>query len=623
MVNTKRHTSLYVRLGLSIVTMVVAIMSLHSAYSYHHKRGGMVAQIQTTADRALLSLESNIGGLIASYAVNEYERLVITEMERQDNYAILVADYNMGKVMGGAAYRSGMIRQSDGRLVEFDPDDAQQSQLLEACCYQDHRQIIAPSGEVVGKVTVYLSEEEITRELNKTIFSTFTNALIISLLHIIFLFAAIRSFVLKPVIAITETISDRDEQGMPRRSISDDGPQEVRALGHTINDMVEMIRQANLAKERFLAAMSHELRTPLTSIIGNSQLLRERTEESELKDLAHSVEVAGRSQLSLVDDILDITKIEADRFSLIDAPYDLAALLDDLRKMALLRARNAGLELVIEQLNQEEYRLVGDRGRIIQILGRLIDNAIKFSRPSTQQPQDVGDDGRGEIRLTSRHLGNYLVFSVEDRGIGIVPERLEQIFERFCQADSDHSRRYGGSGNGLYLSNLLAELMGGHLDASSRPGYGSIFQLVLPYRPSTESTASKEDRKQPTEQKLSGRVLVAEDTPALQLLERRILEGVGLMVSTVENGEQAIESVLETTFDLVIMDMQMPVMDGIEATRELRRRGVTVPIVALTANVLSKHREAFSKAGCNVFLEKPIDRRALREVLCRYLKSGE
>ncbi len=388
---------------------------------------------------------------------------------------------------------------------------------------------------------------------------------------------------------------------------------DMERLKEGINGSAEQMEYYNRAKDDFLASMSHELRTPLTTIIGNSEFLAERLQDGEDREILHSIELAGRNQLALVNDILDMSKIESGKFTIDEMPYDLSQLMRDLQHMLSVRARDAGLEFLVTQHHQDPHLLVGDVARIGQILINLVGNAIKFTE-------------EGRVELSSDVVGNYLVFKVEDSGIGMSPEKIDGLFRRFEQTDHSISRRFGGSGLGLYISENLAELMGGSIDCSSAEGRGSIFTLMLPYSPSDieisqgGSNEEKSAHLSLLEQPLQGRVLVAEDTLELQLLERRILESMGLEVTTAENGEEAVRAVARNHFDLIMMDMQMPVMDGIQATRTLRRQGCKIPIIALTANVLQKHRDAFNQAGCNGFLGKPIDRQELRELLNHYLQ---
>ncbi|MBT7306793.1 MAG: bacteriohemerythrin, partial [Gammaproteobacteria bacterium] len=356
---------------------------------------------------------------------------------------------------------------------------------------------------------------------------------------------------------------------------------------------------------------SHELRTPLTAIIGNSEYLLERDPDSGRQKVLSDIESAGRSQLALVNDILDMSKIESGKFTIENTPYDLSQLLSEIRSMLSIRSRDAGLELLVEQKNREAYQLIGDSQRIGQILINLLSNAIKFT-------------DSGSITLATWVTAEQLLFQVEDTGIGMTPEVRERLFQRFEQADGSISRRFGGSGLGLYISLNLAELMGGTITVSSREGEGSVFKLILPYQQSDQRVGTSVESgldESLLNEKISGNVLVAEDTPELQMLERRILEGMGLTVTIAENGKEAVELAMSRPFDLILMDMQMPVMNGIEATQRLRELSSAVPVVALTANVMQKHREEFEWAGGSGFLGKPIDTVELRKLIKEHIRQ--
>jgi len=373
------------------------------------------------------------------------------------------------------------------------------------------------------------------------------------------------------------------------------------------------LARANEVKDEFLASMSHELRTPLTAIIGNSEFLSEQIVVPNLREVVTDIEAAGRVQLALVNDILDMSKIDSGKFTINESPYDLARVLGSVERMVAIRVHDGGLKFVIDQKNQEKYQLLGDSQRIAQILINLLGNAVKFTE-------------QGQITLTTWVEAQQIYFQVKDTGIGMSPQEQSHLFKRFEQADSSISKRFGGSGLGLYISMNLAHLMGGEMSASSQLGQGSIFTLSLPYRVSDllvkegETNASKSIG---AVEQFSGHVLIAEDTPAIQLLEKRILENMGLMVTAVADGEEAVKEAMAQSFDLILMDMQMPVMDGIEATKRLKEQGNQTPVVALTANVMDKHRDLFEQAGCSGFMAKPIDKDELRGMLREYLSTSE
>ncbi len=381
-----------------------------------------------------------------------------------------------------------------------------------------------------------------------------------------------------------------------------------------ISSLLQKADQANQAKDDFLASMSHELRTPLTSIIGNSEILTASALSGEQRQLLQSIEISSQGLLSLVNDILDLSKIGSGKFEIDLAPFDLPALLREIELVFSIRARDSGLKFSVTQLCDTPCKLWGDAKRIKQILINLLGNAVKFTE-------------EGGIAVTVAEEGGRLTFTVEDSGIGMSAEVIERLFQAFEQADNSISRRFGGTGLGLHISGALAEMMEGAIEVSSEEGRGSRFVLTIPYRASDLEIepASEHDSMIGSEeqQRFVGEVLVVEDTPELQLLERRILEAAGATVTVAANGEVALELATVHQFDLILMDMQMPVMDGIEATQTLRNLGNSTPIVALTANVMQKHRRQFEEAGASGFLQKPIDRKELERILSLYLRFEE
>ncbi len=368
--------------------------------------------------------------------------------------------------------------------------------------------------------------------------------------------------------------------------------------------------RSNRAKDEFIATMSHELRTPLAVIIGNSGLLRPcLVNDPEGEKLRQAIKVSGQSLLALVNDVLDMTKMEAGKLTIVDGFYNLQRLVEEMEAMFAFSVEDAGLQLEVECTVEPTCLLQGDEQRIRQILVNLLNNAIKFTH-------------QGRVQLRVSVVGERLQFEVRDTGIGIDPDTVGQLFNRFQQADSSISRRFGGTGLGLYISRNLAERMGGEITVESVPGEGSCFCLLLPYQYSEQCLEEGlELQEHSSTAALSAKLLMAEDTPLLQQLGRRILERMGCTVTIVGNGLEAVESATRQRYDLILMDLQMPEMDGIEATRQLREHGVETPIVALTANVLQEHREAFDQAGGSGFLTKPIDEQELRQVVDRSLET--
>lgn len=378
--------------------------------------------------------------------------------------------------------------------------------------------------------------------------------------------------------------------------------------------LVEYQRQlikANHGKEEFLATMSHELRTPLATVIGNSEMILDGTlgDDSPNK-LVSEIHQAGLTQLRLVDEVIEVYKIETDQLAIYSGPYQPCQLIDGLQQNYERHFSSRGLQWQTHCSVNLETLLLGDQHNIRKVLMALLGNAAKFTE-------------QGGVTLSVEPRGDQLVYSVKDSGIGIANFNHKRIFERFEQLESALSRGYGGSGLGLYLARRIARLMEGEVEVNSQPGKGSCFELVLPLRESTSPIAETESGGgQGAQDKLYGEVLVVDDTPLMQSLIRRMLENRGLTVTVAGDGEEAVALASRQQFGLILMDIQMPVMDGLEATSALREKGCEVAIVALTANTTDRVREQFSLAGGDGYLLKPIDKQELMRVVERYLDAG-
>jgi CheY-like chemotaxis protein/nitrogen-specific signal transduction histidine kinase len=379
--------------------------------------------------------------------------------------------------------------------------------------------------------------------------------------------------------------------------------------------------QANRSKSTFLANMSHEIRTPINGIMGMLQLLQSTPVNDEQKEYVSLALQSAKRLTRLLSDILDLARVEADKMEIALQEFDFRDAIQSMTQLLTPLANEKNLDLLTSLAPEIPEKVMGDPARLQQVLTNLVGNAIKFT-----------NEGHVQVAvqlLATRPDGRLpVLFSISDTGVGISEEELEKLFTPFSQVSEGYARKHQGAGLGLSICKRLVELLDGHISIESEPSVGTTVHFVIPFTPAStggEDEGTADSTLKPSQETLS--ILVAEDDQVSSIAIALMLEKLGHNVTSVHDGEEALEALQSGTFDLVFMDVQMPVMDGVEATRRIRegaagKANASIPIVALTAYAMAGDKERFFDEGMDGYVPKPVNQDKIREEIEKVIKHG-
>ena len=628
----RRRMSLSCNFVLLIIIILAVTMSVSAWLNYRSENQALLDQLETKG-----ALLGNFVANVSQEAILGFD-LILLEQYMED--ITREQDIIYARIINTDQQNLAMIVRNITPYLQDPAPKSNEQMIGQASMHEDVIDMRFPimfDEQLLGTVQIGMTK----RRINAQSWSALKNQLLHSGLIILILSLAITSvFRRKALLPIQELIHSAEcvARGELDHKVRVDSHDEFARLAESFNQMtyalknsleekdrtMKQLRKATRAKSEFLANMSHEIRTPLTAILGYAETLTyPDTDSSTRKQGIEAILKNGSHLQRIINEILDLSKIEANRLEVEKIEVSPLKVVQDIEALVSMHAMGKGLKCSIQYKFPIPATILSDPIRIKQILLNLCNNAVKFTESGGITLEIGFDPGQNKL-----HMG------VVDTGIGLGENEIKRIFDPFTQADSSTTRRYGGTGLGLTLSRQLARMLGGDLTVTSRRGEGSRFILTLDTGPVAkeqlifreEDIPIRDDHARLTGDlapQLSGEVLLAEDTVDNQRLLELQLRRIGARVTIVDNGQHAVEITQSRAFDLILMDMQMPLLDGLSAVEQIRDHGYHKPIVALTANAMKEFRDICIQAGCDDFISKPVEWEQFRLVLGRYLPVAD
>ncbi|RXE96898.1 PAS domain S-box protein [Pseudoalteromonas sp. PS5] len=413
---------------------------------------------------------------------------------------------------------------------------------------------------------------------------------------------------IRTIKASAQIIRDKDNKPTKVIGVNYDVTEKIKAI--EVSETARLAAEhSSKAKSDFLANMSHEIRTPMNAILGGLQLLENASLDNDLRKVLSNAIFSAKSLLTIINDILDYSKIESNKIELESAPISIRNILDSVKYDLDALVSNKGVDFVVNIDKHFEDGWLGDLVRVKQIILNLASNAVKFTH-------------KGKVSITATnviHNNNAAIhLSIQDSGIGMDEQTQKRIFERFSQADTSTTRQYGGTGLGMSITVNLIKLMNGTINLTSKAGQGTTVDVTLPLEQSNSQSQVTQTKTLTPPNLQNLEILIAEDNPINQILVKTMLKETGAIITVVENGDLAVKACRENSFHLILMDIHMPVMDGVDAIKAIRKLDIKIPVIALTANVMVEDVKRYFKIGFNAHIPKPIELSILYGVLSDY-----